>query len=169
MAEGESRRRPVDVRETVKEQVDVHLHLDGPITVNVNVNINMGPAGPGPASKATLTLGGSNMPGQITVDTQNETATVGFVDDKNDDTSAPDGTEVTFTSSDDTIATVAPDSSNPLQGDITPVGVGTVQIGATFNGTALESDGATPIADPDAVSVEIDPGAAVGARISLSE
>jgi hypothetical protein len=152
---------------TIHEDFHVHVHLyvDGSLKIDDQRSASNG------ATKAVLILntGEINMPpGTITVDTENETATVSFVDDKGDTTTAPSGATVTFSSSDTTIATIDPDSSNPFQGDVTPVSVGTVTLSATFAGSALEADGVTPIADPDPVTVTIDPGAAVGARIALA-
>ena len=112
------------------------------------------------------------MPGSITVDTTNETATVHFVDDKGDtDAAAPEGIVVTFASDTPTVATIAADPANPLQGNITPVAEGTANISVTFtnaDGTPfLEPDGTTPFtAQPVALTVTA--GAAVGADLSLS-
>lgn len=114
-----------------------------------------------------FSIGGS-MPGQITVDTTNETATVSFVDDKGNPTSAPDGAQITFASSDESVATVAADDANPLQADITPVGLGSADISASSNGTAMEADGVTPIPDPDPVTVTVAAGTAAGEEFTLS-
>lgn len=109
------------------------------------------------------------MPGSINIDTTNETATLEFVDDKGNPTTAPSGATFTYASSDATVATVAPDSANPMQADITPVGLGTADISATSNGTAFEADGVTAIADPDPVTVTVSAGAAVGEAFVLSQ
>lgn len=110
------------------------------------------------------------MPGTINVDTTNETVSLDFTDDKGNKTDAPAGATIAFTTSDATIATIAVDAANPLQGDITPAGApGNVQIGATSNGTALEADGTTAIPDPDSVTLTVDPGAAAGERLTLAE
>lgn len=118
------------------------------------------------------------MPGQITVDTTNETATFGFVDDKGDTDAAaptsPDGSPVvvTFASDNAAVATVVTDASNPLQGDIIPVTEGTANISATLanaDGTpVLEADGVTPFPTPAAVAVTVSAGAAVGDALTLS-
>lgn len=106
------------------------------------------------------------MPGTITVDTTNETATLTFVDDKGNETPAPAGATVTFASSDPNVATVASDPANPTVGAITPVGVGSADISVTVDG-AMEADGVTPIPSPDAVTLTVDPGAAAGERLSV--
>jgi hypothetical protein len=121
----------------------------------------------------TSTQGDTNMPGSITVDTTNETATLAFVDDKGDtDAAAPDGVIVTFTSSDETVATVATDATNGLVGDITPVAEGTADIGVTLanadGSPVLEADGTTPFPVPTAVTVTVGAGAAVGDALTLS-
>jgi uncharacterized protein YjdB len=108
------------------------------------------------------------MPGQINLDTQNEQVSVGFVDAHGNDAPEPANTQVTFTSSDPSVATVTPAADHPLIGNVQPLADGTTQIGVTFNGTALEPDGTTPIPDPDPVTVQVNPGGAVGARLSLS-
>ena len=120
------------------------------------------------ATTITLNIGGSNMPGQITVDTTNETATLGFVDDKWNPAAEPVGAAFTFSSDNEAVATVAADASNPLQADITPVGIGSANISATSNGTALEGDGSTPIADPAPVAVTVAAGVAAGEVFTLS-
>ena len=94
------------------------------------------------------------MPGSITVDTTNETATVSFVDDHGDtNATAPIAASgsplvVTFSSDNESVATVATDPANPLQGDITPVAEGTANISATIGyadgSPVLEADGSTP-------------------------
>lgn len=120
------------------------------------------------AVRAIIQLGGNTMPGTIDVDTTNETVTVQFVDDKDNPTSAPQGAQASFSSSDASVASVTQDPSNPLQGDVTPLAPGTVQLAVSFNGTALEADGTTPIPDPTPVSVQVNPGAAAGERLVLS-
>lgn len=108
------------------------------------------------------------MPGAITVDTTNETATVAFADDKGDPTAAPVGAVASFSSDNTAVATVAADAANPLQADVTPVGLGTANIAVTFNGTALEADGTTAIPDPAPVTVTVSAGAATEESFVLS-
>ena len=107
------------------------------------------------------------MPGAITVDTTNETALVSFVDDKGDATAAPAGATASFTSDNPAAATVAADATNPLQADISPVGLGVANISVALTG-ALEADGVTPIPDPAAVAVTVSAGPAAGASFVLS-
>jgi hypothetical protein len=128
------------------------------------------------AVKAQLSLGGK-MAGQITVDTTNETATVEFVDDKGDTNAAPPaGAVITFTSDNEAVATVAASAANPLVGDVTPVGEGTANIGATIadaSGNPIfepNPDG-TPSTTPFTVTpdqVTVGPGQAVGTVEILS-
>ena len=117
------------------------------------------------------------MPGSINVDTTNETVTLGFVDDKGDVAEAPvdasgSAVVVTFTSSDETVVTVATDANAPLQGDVTVLAEGTSDLGATIayaDGTpVLEADGVTPFPVPTAVTVTVAAGAAAGDALVLS-
>lgn len=105
------------------------------------------------------------MPGTIDVDTTNETATLTFVDDKGNETPVPAGATVTFTSSDESVATVTSDPSNPTTGSISPVGVGSADISVSVDG-ANEPDG-SPIPAPDAVTLTVNPGAAAGERLTV--
>lgn len=110
------------------------------------------------------------MPGQITVDTTNETVTLEFQDDHGDTAATPDGAVVAFTSDNPAVATVAVDSANPLQGDITPVTVGTANIGATIadaSGAPINEPSGQPFA-VSAVAVTVSPGPAAGAALVLS-
>jgi hypothetical protein len=131
---------------------------------------------PGPAVRAILKVHPSTKekqemaPGAITVDTTNETATLEFVDDHGDATTAPDGAVVTFTSSDEAVATVAAEATSPLVAAVTPVAVGTSTIGVTI----ADATG-NPIDGPDgaaitvtSVQVTVSAGEAAGAELVLS-
>lgn len=117
-----------------------------------------------PAATAQLLIG-ATMPGQINVDTTNETVTLQFSDDHGDPTDAPAGVQVTFTSSNTAVATVAADASNPLVGDITPVSVGSSDIGADITG-ANEPNGSPFTVTP--VTVTVSAGPAADASLVLS-
>jgi hypothetical protein len=156
---------------------EVESSLAGAITVTLQ---EPAPAQP-VATHARLVVTptqGANMPGQITVDTTNETAVVEFLDDHGDtNAAAPVAASgsplvVTFSSDTPTVATIATDSSNPLQGDVTPVGEGTANLSATLayedGSPVLEADGVTPFPQPGAVAVTVSAGAAVGDALSLS-
>lgn len=105
----------------------------------------------------------------MTVDTTDETVTLSFVDDKGNETPAPAAVNVpggvVFTSDTPAVATVAPDPNNPLVGNITPVAPGDCNIAANVP-NATEPDG-SPMADPDPVALHVDPGAAVGERLTV--
>ena len=107
------------------------------------------------------------MPSNVDVDTTNETATLTFVDDKGNETPAPAGATVTFSSDNEAVATVASDPANPTVGAITPVAPGDCNIGVDVQG-AMEPDGVTPLPSPDPVALHVDPGAAAGERLTLS-
>lgn len=140
---------------------------------NVNVTVNLEISPPvitNPAVKAVLTIGG-NMAGAITVDTTNETVELSFVDKAGDPAAEPTGAVVAFTSDNTAVATVAVDASDPNKGDITPVAIGTANIGATITDASgnplLEADG-TPWAPIASVPVTVSAGAATGADLTLS-
>jgi hypothetical protein len=156
-------RRPQHIR------VDVYHHWPtDPLLVTL---VQPAPA-PDAATRAILITKGSAMPGTITVDTTDETATLAWVDDKGDVTTGPAGVVVTFTSDTPTVATVAADATNPLQGDVTPVGIGTASIGATManadGSPVMEADGVTPFPAVGSVTVTVTAGAAAGAALVLS-
>jgi hypothetical protein len=67
----------------------------------------------------------------VSVDTTTAKATVQFTDDKGDPVAAPANAAIAFAGDNDAVATVAPDPSDPLSADITPTGIGTVNIFAT--------------------------------------
>ncbi len=121
------------------------------------------------AQRARLLVGDEAM-AQITVDTTNEVATVTFQDDKGNDTAAPDGTVATFASSDTSVLTVDNTVDN-LVAALAPLAVGTADVSVTLADSAgnplMEADG-SPWPAVDSVSVEVDPGAAVGAKLSVS-
>lgn len=109
---------------------------------------------------------GAIMPGQINVDTTNETVTLQFADDHGDPTDAPAGVQVAYSSSDTSVATVATDAGNPLQGDITPVAVGTSDISVEITG-ATEPNGNPFTADPVTVTVSAGPAAEASLVLSV--
>jgi hypothetical protein len=131
------------------------------------------------AVRAVLTIQtqGEPMPGQINVDTTNETVLLGFVDDHGDVAAAPvdasgSAVVVTFVSDTPAVATIANDSSNPLQGDITVVAEGVANISATIayadGSPVLEADGVTPFPVPAPVAITVSAGPAVGDALVLS-
>jgi len=167
----------VDLVASGSVEVDAEASLVGAITVTLQ---EPAPAQP-VATHARLVVTptqGANMPGTITVDTTNETATVEFLDDHGDTNAAPpvaaSGSPlvVTFASDNDAVATIATDSANPLQGDVTPVAEGTANLSATLayadGSPVLEADGVTPFPQPGSVQVTVNAGAAVGDALSLS-
>jgi hypothetical protein len=151
----------------------IPLSVTEAITAQLTVLGQNTPPSPAVATSAVLTLKGAKMPGQITVDTTNETVTLSFVDDHGDtDAAAPAGAVVVFASDNPAVATVALDASVPFQADVTPVAEGTANISATLtdaSGNPLtEADGSTPFPAPDSVEVTVAPGSAVGDALTLS-
>lgn len=141
--------------------LNVTISFAGPLSV-----VLVPPPQP-PAVSARITFRGETMPGQITVDTTDETVSIEWLDDKGDtDAAEPDGAVVTFTSDNEAVATV--DDA----GKITAVGEGVANIGASLTGSdgnpLLEADGTTPFAQPSPVAVTVSAGEAVGDALSLS-
>jgi hypothetical protein len=86
---------------------------------------------PGLATAVILTVErkGTAVP-DISIDDTTATISVSFVDAHGEPTTAPaDMGTLRFTSDNASVATVAPDPYNPLVGKITPVGVGTANLG----------------------------------------
>lgn len=111
------------------------------------------------------------MPAQISIDDQNGTAQLYWVDDKGDtDAPRPDGAQVSFASSDPAVATVAPDPANPDLAHITPVAEGAGQLQVNITGAdgqpLMEPDGTTPFAVQPA-DFQVVAGAAVGAGLAI--
>jgi hypothetical protein len=146
--------------------VHVFHHFPEGFPVKGKLTVTLAEPVPPAATRAVLTIQGVTMPGQITVDTTNETATIDFVDDKGDVVTAPAGTVVAFTSDNTAVVDVTNDPSNPFQGDVRVVAAGTANIGATITGV-FEPDGVTPFTVAS-VLVTVSPGAAVGAELVLS-
>lgn len=107
------------------------------------------------------------MPVTIDVDTTNERASLMFVDSHGNETPAPAGATITFSSSDASVATISSDPASPQVGAITPVGTpGDTDISVVVD-NANEPDGTTPIPNPDPVTLHVDPGKPVGERLSV--
>jgi hypothetical protein len=175
-AREESQRAVVDDR---RQRIDVYIHFPDGIPIGLSAALgvlNLNITAPAPAAThaiLNITPKGLSMPGQITVDTTNETATLAWVDDKGDtDAVGPAGVVVTYSSDNTSVVTIANDATNPLQGDVTVVAEGTANIGATItnaDGTpVLEADGVTPFPSIASVQVTVGPGAAVGGSLVLS-
>lgn len=155
----------IAITKTVVMHIHVHHHFDEPLTIDpltvrprdaVRARLLIGTAG--------HLLSGVDMTA-ISIDETGEIATVSFQDDHGNDTTAPAGTIATFTSSDETILT-ADNSVDNLVAKLTPVGVGSASLSVAL--TDADGNPSTlPAIDP--VSVSVDPGAAVGARLSLSD
>jgi hypothetical protein len=157
-----------------------------PPVINLNLTVGLTPelekllrrifALPGRAVAASMFVKGdpSMSSATFTVDTTDGVANLQFTDDKGDtDAAAPAGLTAAFTSDNPAACTIANDATNPLQGDITVVGEGVANISvaltdANGNSPPLEADGVTPWAAIDPVQVTVDPGAAVGARLSVT-
>lgn len=112
------------------------------------------------------------MAGAINVDTLNETVTLEFVDDHGNAADGPTGVVVAFASDNESVVTVAVDSANPMQGDVTVVGIGTANLSATLanadGSPVLEADGVTAFPVPASVAVTVSAGPAVGDSLVLS-
>jgi len=158
-------------------RIDLHIHHhfaeSVPLAVTLNGPIHIGKARPR-ATQATLTVGEAPQMTSVyvNVDTVNEVATVQFVDRvENVDAAQPEGSVVAFTSSNEAVATIAPSPENPLVGNITILDEGDTDIGATVSdadGNPLKDAEGNDWAPIASTSVHVDPGAAVGARLSVT-
>jgi hypothetical protein len=166
----------------LRVRIDVYHHFpDSPggrleVGISAAANLSVVPYIE-PAVRAVLTLSQKEqpMPSEITVDVTNETISLGFTDRTGEATSAPTGLDpISFTSDNNAVATVAVDPNNPLQGDITPTGAGTVNLGIQPDPPTV--NGGQPLTEPDGspfpaagtVALTVDPGAATGERLTLS-
>jgi hypothetical protein len=153
---------PVSVAASLRIDVHVHHHFDSPLMVGRARQ---------PAVGAKLTVEEQEMAAvEVNVDTVNETATVSFQDDKGDATAQPDGSVITFSSSDETVFVLTARADNPAVADFAFNSAGTADAGATVtdaDGNPLTEADGTPWAPIDPTTVTVDPGAAVGARMSV--
>jgi hypothetical protein len=165
----------VEAAGSKRERLDIYFHFpDGIPTLNVNLT-PLSP--PRPIATAAVLSIGEKKPmstATITVDTTDGIASLSFEDDKGDtNAAAPAGLTAAFSSDNPAALTIANDATNPLQGDITVVGEGVANVGVSLtdangNSPPLEADGVTPWAAIDPVAVTVDPGAAVGAQLSVT-
>jgi hypothetical protein len=154
-----------NLTETLREtftgdiNVNVHVRLD---TIKIQ---HLPPPG---AVRAVIILKGSPLPGQINIDTTNETASLEFTDRVGEKTNAPDGAVVAWSTSDAAVATATadPNDASGLTAQVTPVAAGDCTVLADVSG-ATEPDG-SPFPQAS-VPLHVDPGAATGDRISLSQ
>lgn len=147
----------------VEHKLEVNVNVHG--RVRVDLYLHTGPHGPGRAVGVEFRFDqGDPMQGSITVDTTNSTATLAFTDDHGDtDAAQPDGSTVTFSSDNPAVASIAADSTNPLQADITPAGEGSCNLIASVadaNGNSLFPDAS--------VQLTVKAGAATGDAFTLS-
>lgn len=129
------------------------------------------------ASSMTLTIQGDPMP--LTVDSQNAQAVLGFEDDHGDPVPVPDGATSTATSDNPGVlgvgaGVVGTDSDgNPAvlfpltEGTAGSSNLSVVTVDASGN-PLLGPDGSTPIADPEPISVTVNPGAAAAEVFSVN-
>lgn len=126
-----------------------------------------------PAVRARLVFG-DKVPATITIDTVNETGVLEFTDRLDEATSPPANIgPVVFTSDNPTVATVATDTVNPLQVDVTILSAGTTNVGCsplvdTSGNPLMEADGVTPFPAVASQALVVNPGAAVGERLTLA-
>lgn len=103
----------------------------------------------------------------INVDTQGETVEYQFIDDKgNQTTDVPAGVSVSF-SDPNGVVSFTVDASNPYKASVVPTGTpGTAEITPSVSG--FNDASGNPVPNPEPVSVEVDPGAAVGGRLVVT-
>jgi hypothetical protein len=125
-------------------------------------------ADPGLATGVVLTVERKgNAMTDISIDHTAATITVSFVDSHGESTTAPaDLGTLTFTSDNPSVATVAPDPYNPLVGKITPMGVGTANLGIE---PLLDRSGvAVPLPTPAPTPVTVVAGAAASVVLTIN-
>jgi hypothetical protein len=162
-------------------EMNVQLGLLGDVLVKTNVLLTQilageqpSPTGPGQAVSGKLTITPKGEPMSFTVDSTTGTGTYVFDDDKGDVATQPAGSTVAFSSDTPTVATVAADGTNPLQADITIVGVeGTATITAVTNGAdgnplAFAADGTTPFVQAAGVLITVSAGQATTGAFSVA-
>lgn len=145
--------------------IHVYHHFENPLTIILEDDEVLEPA----ATKAVLaivTTGDSMSTSTLTVDTVNARAILAYVDDKGDtNAAAPAGVIATYSSDNPGALTI--DES----GAITVVGEGVASVGVVLTDASgsplLEADGVTEWAPVGAVLVTVDPGAPVGAQLSV--
>jgi hypothetical protein len=149
-------------RPAIEIHVHVHHHFDGkPLTVL------LGEARP-PATKAVLTVGEAPpmSTATLTVDTVNAQANLAYVDDKGDTNAPkPDVAVATFSSDNEAALTI-----DPTSGAITVVGEGVANVAvrlADASGNPLVEVDGTPWQAVLPVAVTVNPGAAVGAQLTV--
>jgi hypothetical protein len=120
------------------------------------------------ATGAILTVEpkGQNMP-DISIDNTVATITVSFVDNHGEPTTAPaDLGTLVFTSDNPSVATVAPDPYNPLVGKITPVAVGSANLG--IDPLLDRSGGAVSLPTPTPTAITVVAGAAASVVLTIT-
>ncbi len=123
---------------------------------------------PGLATWVVLTVERKgNAMTDISIDHTAATITVSFVDTHGEPTTAPaDLGTLTFTSDNPSVATVVADPYNPLVGKITPVGVGTVNLGIE---PLLDRSGvAVSLPTPAPTPITVVAGAAASVVLTIS-
>lgn len=108
-------------------------------------------------NRLIVSIGGDSVDPVITVDTTDGTVTLAFTDDKGDPTAAPAGVTVTYSIDGTSVCTVAADATNPLEGDLTPVAIGSFNLSASVTGTYANGN---PIGNPAPYAGTIVAGAA---------
>jgi hypothetical protein len=109
---------------------------------------------------------GQNMP-EISIDNTAATITVSFVDSHGEPTVAPpDLGTLVFTSDNPSVATVAPDPYNPFVGKITPVAVGSANLGID---PLLDRSGSpVSLPTPNATAITVVAGAATSVVLTIT-
>jgi hypothetical protein len=109
---------------------------------------------------------GQNMP-EISIDNAAATITVSFVDSHGEPTAAPpDLGTLVFTSDNPSVATVAPDPYNPFVGKITPVAVGSANLGID---PLLDRSGSpVSLPTPNTTAITVVAGAATSVVLTIT-
>jgi hypothetical protein len=104
---------------------------------------------------------------EISIDNTAATITVSFVDNHGGSTTAPaDLAAPVFTSDNPSVATVSADPYNPLVGKITPVAVGSANLG--IDPLLDHSGGVVPLPTPAPTSITVVAGAAASVVLTIT-
>ena len=171
-------------RETSTARIDIFHHFPDPVHLMAEVDTELTVTSPvrvvtsdGPpwirASIAVSTKQEAPMPAQITVDDVGKKFHMLWTDDQGDANATPPAAGAAAYSvvanADGSMGALAvtADATDPFACDYVPGPDGDVStLAATFNGSAFEPDGVTPIPDPANLVVTTGPGGAVSATIA---
>lgn len=154
------RRDPLEetIRESAKEIAQAIDRQTGAINKLAAIVAKLTPStNQATGNRLIVSIGGDSVDPVITVDTTDGSVTLAFTDDKGDPTAAPDGVTVSYSIDNTSVCTVAADATNPLEGDLSPVAIGSFNLSASVTGSYANGN---PIGNPAPYAGTIVAGAA---------